>query len=63
MLHSSLFRFQAAASGVCINSVAPGHVERPIYGDMPLEMLTGVAKTTQLIRRPNQSDDVGYETQ
>ena len=35
----------SAASGLRLNSVEPGHVETPIYGDMPLGMLTSVIKT------------------
>ena len=57
----AVFVLQGAASGVRVNSVSPGHVETPIYGDMPLEMLTNVTKTTQLIGRPIQSDEVIFE--
>ena len=57
----AVFVLQGAASGVRVNAVAPGHVETPIYGDMPLEMLTGITKTTQLIGRPIQSDEVIFE--
>lgn len=55
-----LFVVQGAASGVRVNSVSPGHVETPIYGDMPVEMLTAISKTTQLIGRPIQPDEVRY---
>ncbi|CAN0457316.1 unnamed protein product, partial [Scytosiphon promiscuus] len=49
---------QGAASGVRVNSVALGHVETPIYGDLPLEMLQGIVKSTQLIGRPIQPEEV-----
>lgn len=50
--------FQGAASGVRVNSVVPGHVETPIYGDMPRDMLVGVTGTTQLIARPIEPEEV-----
>lgn len=49
---------QGAASGVRVNSVALGHVETPIYGGLPLEMLQGITKSTQLIGRPIQPEEV-----
>ncbi|CAN0377505.1 unnamed protein product, partial [Ectocarpus sp. 12 AP-2014] len=37
---------EGAASGVRVNSVSPGHVETPIYGEMPRETLVAVTETT-----------------
>ncbi|CAN0472920.1 unnamed protein product, partial [Ectocarpus sp. 12 AP-2014] len=33
---------EGAASGVRVNSVLPGHVETPGYGDMPVETLAAI---------------------
>eukprot|EP00904_Undaria_pinnatifida_P012047 jgi/Undpi1/7973/HiC_scaffold_24.g10445.m1 len=49
---------EGAASGVRVNSVAPGHVETPIYEGMPTEMLNEVAKANHLIGRPIQPDEI-----
>lgn len=49
---------QGSEVGVRVNSVAPGHVETPIYGDMPKESLVAVSQMTQLIGRPATSDEV-----
>ncbi len=51
---------QGAASGVRVNSVVPGHVETPIYGEMPRDMLVGITGTTQLFGRPIESEEVRY---
>lgn len=50
--------YQGAASGVRVNSVIPGHVETPIYGETPVEALVGVTGTTQLIPRLIQPEEV-----
>eukprot|EP00752_Nemacystus_decipiens_P011780 g10452.t1 len=49
---------EGAGSSVRVNSVVPGHVETPIYGEMPRDMLVGVTGTTQLIARPIQSQEI-----
>ena len=49
---------QGAESGVRVNSIAPGHVQTPTYGDMPYEGLVEITKTTQLIGRPTQPEEV-----
>eukprot|EP00752_Nemacystus_decipiens_P011774 g10447.t1 len=49
---------EGAASGVRVNSVAPGHVETPIYGEIPHDTLVGITGTTQLIARPIQSEEI-----
>lgn len=50
--------WKGSPTGVRVNSVAPGHVETPIYGGMPVEMLEGMTKTSQLLGRPIQADEV-----
>ncbi|CBJ26531.1 oxidoreductase, short chain dehydrogenase/reductase family protein [Ectocarpus siliculosus] len=40
-----------AASGVRVNSFAPGLVETPIFGGMPLDTLVAFAGATQLVPR------------
>lgn len=54
---------QGAPFGVRVNSVAPGHVETPIYGDTTHEELTAMTKITQLIGRPIQSEEVRSKTE
>eukprot|EP00752_Nemacystus_decipiens_P011779 g10451.t1 len=49
---------EGAASGVRVNSVTPGHVETPIYGEMPRDMLVGITGATQLLARPIESDEI-----
>eukprot|EP00903_Cladosiphon_okamuranus_P015715 g14507.t1 len=49
---------EGAASNVRVNSVAPGHVDTPIYGEMPHDALVGITGTTQLIARPIQSEEI-----
>ncbi|CAM9891665.1 unnamed protein product [Ectocarpus sp. 6 AP-2014] len=49
---------EGAASGVRVNSVSPGHVETPIYGEMPRETLVAVTGTTQLIARPIKPEEI-----
>ncbi|CAM9633394.1 unnamed protein product, partial [Hapterophycus canaliculatus] len=49
---------EGAESGVRVNSVAPGHVETPIYGDMPREALVGVTQVTQLLKRPIKPEEI-----
>ncbi|CAN0205698.1 unnamed protein product [Pylaiella littoralis] len=49
---------EGAASSVRVNSIAPGHVETPIYGEMPRESLVAVSEMNQLIGRPIQSEEV-----
>lgn len=56
----SLASRQGAASGVRVNSVSPGHVETPIYGEMPRETLVAVTGTTQLIARPIKPEEVRH---
>eukprot|EP00752_Nemacystus_decipiens_P011786 g10457.t1 len=49
---------EGAASGVRVNSVVAGHVETPIYGDVPREALVAVSGTTQLIANLIQPEEV-----
>eukprot|EP00903_Cladosiphon_okamuranus_P015721 g14511.t1 len=49
---------EGAASSVRVNSVAPGHVETPIYGELPHDALVGITGITQLIARPIQSEEI-----
>ncbi|CAM9874746.1 unnamed protein product [Ectocarpus sp. 13 AM-2016] len=49
---------EGAASGVRVNSVLPGHVETPGYGDMPVETLAAITKTDQLIAMPIQPEEI-----
>ncbi|CAM9415679.1 unnamed protein product [Ectocarpus fasciculatus] len=51
---------EGAASGVRVNSVSPGHVETPIYGEMLRETLVDVTGTTQLIARPIKPEQVRH---
>ncbi|CBN74948.1 short-chain dehydrogenase/reductase SDR [Ectocarpus siliculosus] len=49
---------EGAASGVRVNSVAPGLVETPIFGDMPVDTLVAFAGATQLVPRPCAPEEI-----
>ncbi|CAM9208614.1 unnamed protein product [Ectocarpus fasciculatus] len=49
---------EGAASGVRVNSVAPGLVETSLFGDIPVDTLAGFAGPTQLIPRPCAPEEI-----
>lgn len=52
---------QGAEFGVRVNSVAPGFVETPALTALPREHLDGILKTSHLIERLIQPEEVRVE--
>ena len=52
------FVCQGSASGVRVNSIAPGVVETSLVGEVPHDQLVGMTGATQLIGRPIQPEEV-----